>query len=63
MHLYGSPLPEKKGRSIILLLLCVVLLVLQTPEACAARCCRGHWCPAVPPRHVSPNCHPAARVQ
>ena len=21
------------------------------------------WCLALPPRHVSPNCHPAARAQ
>ena len=42
----------------ILLLLCI-----QEQAACAAVLLLQTLVPCCPPRHVSPNCHPAARAQ
>ena len=56
----ASPSPKRKVEvsSCRCCALCAVLLVLQEPEACAARCCRGHWCSAVPHAMFPPTATP-----
>ena len=53
--MYGSPVPEKKGRGTVLLPLLLLLLLLLRLLQTLVPCC--------PPRHAPPHCHPAARAQ